>query len=75
LGGQIVAAAPEAGRLAARDRTFWFGFTDDIVVRIRAADGGSRIDLRSTSRVGVGDAGTNAARVRAYLAELRARLG
>jgi uncharacterized protein (DUF1499 family) len=75
MGWQIVAAAPAAGRIEATDRTFWFGFTDDIVVRVRAADGGSRIDLRSTSRVGVGDAGTNAARVRAYLAELRERLG
>jgi len=74
MGWQIVAAAPDAGRIEATDRTFWFGFTDDIVVRIRAADGGSRIDLRSTSRVGVGDAGTNAARVRTYLAELREQL-
>jgi uncharacterized protein (DUF1499 family) len=75
MGWQIVAAEPDTGRIEATDRTFWFGFTDDVVVRIRAADGGSRIDVRSTSRVGVGDMGTNAARVRAYLAELREQLG
>ena len=75
MGWEIIAAEPDAGRIEATDRTFWFGFTDDIVVRIRAADGGSRIDLRSTSRVGVSDMGTNAARVRDYLAELRAQLG
>jgi len=75
MGWEIIAAVPDAGRIEATDRTFWFGFTDDIVVRIRAADGGSRIDLRSTSRVGVSDMGTNAARVRDYLAELRAQLG
>jgi uncharacterized protein (DUF1499 family) len=75
MGWRIVAAEPATGRIEATDRTFWFGFTDDVVVRIRAADGGSRIDVRSTSRVGVGDAGTNAARVRAYLADLRGRLG
>ena len=76
-GWAIVAEALEEGRIEAIDRTFWFGFTDDIVVRIRAAgDGdGSRIDVRSTSRVGVSDMGTNAERVRAYLAELRERLG
>ena len=75
MGWQIVAAAPETGRIEATDRTLWFGFTDDIAVRIRPADGGSRIDLRSTSRVGVGDMGTNAARVREYLALLREQLG
>jgi uncharacterized protein (DUF1499 family) len=75
MGWEIVAAEPEAGGIEATDRTFWFGFTDDVVVRIQAADGGSRIDVRSTSRVGVSDMGTNAARVRAYLAELREQLG
>ena len=75
MGWRIVASAPDAGRIEATDRTFWFGFTDDLVIRVRPTDGGSRIDLRSTSRVGVGDMGTNAARVRAYLAALRERLG
>ena len=75
MGWQIVAADEADGRIEASDRTFWFGFTDDVVVRIRAPTGdGSRIDVRSTSRVGVGDLGTNAARVRAYLAELREQL-
>ena len=74
MGWQIVAAEPDAGRIEATDRTFWFGFTDDVVVRVQATDGGSRIDLRSTSRVGVSDMGTNAARVRDYLAELREHL-
>ena len=44
--------------------TFWFGFIDDIVIRIRPTDVGSRIDIRSISRVGVGDIGANAARIR-----------
>ena len=39
--------------------TFWFGFKDDVVIRVRPAGGGSRIDVRSLSRVGGGDAGTN----------------
>jgi len=74
MGWQIVAAEEDAGRIEASDRTFWFGFTDDIVVRIRPDGAGSRIDVRSTSRVGAGDAGTNAARIRAFLEETRAQL-
>ena len=42
----------------------------DIAIRVRPTDAGSRVDVRSVSRVGVGDFGTNAARVRAYLAKL-----
>jgi uncharacterized protein (DUF1499 family) len=71
MGWTIVETDPGAGRIEASDRTRWFGFIDDIVVRIAAADGGSRVDVRSSSRVGTGDFGTNAARVRRYLAALR----
>jgi uncharacterized protein (DUF1499 family) len=70
LGWTIVETDPGAGRIEASDRTRWFGFTDDIVVRVAAADAGSRIDVRSSSRIGTGDFGTNAARVRAYLKAL-----
>jgi uncharacterized protein (DUF1499 family) len=55
----------------AYDRTFWFGFIDDVVVRVRPAPGGSRVDVRSVSRVGQHDFGTNAARVRAFLAAVK----
>lgn len=74
-GWEIVEAARGAGRLEAVDTTFWFGFRDDIVVRIRddGADG-TRVDMRSVSRVGRSDIGTNADRVRRYLDALAARL-
>jgi uncharacterized protein (DUF1499 family) len=42
---------------------------------VRPTDAGSRIDVRSVSRVGVGDIGTNAARVRAFLAALEDQVG
>ena len=71
MGWRIVAADPPGGRLEATDRTLWFGFQDDIVVRITAAQGGSRVDVRSVSRVGRNDIGTNARRVRAFLARIR----
>ncbi|QOY62521.1 DUF1499 domain-containing protein [Lysobacter sp. H21R4] len=74
MGWDIVASDPASGRIEASDTTMWFGFTDDVVIRVEAEGGGSRIDVRSVSRVGKSDAGTNAKRIRAYLAAL-ARLG
>jgi uncharacterized protein (DUF1499 family) len=68
MGWQIAAAAPDQGRLEASDTTRWFAFTDDIVVRVAAAPTGSRIDVRSASRVGRSDLGVNAKRIRAFLA-------
>jgi Protein of unknown function (DUF1499) len=70
MGWQIVAAEPAEGRIEATDTTFWFGFKDDVVIRIRARDSGARLDTRSLSRIGGGDAGTNAARIEAFLAAL-----
>ena len=70
-GWQIVAATPDQRRIEATDTTTWFGFKDDIVVRVTPADGGSRIDVRSVSRLGHGDLGKNAARIRAYLQRLQ----
>ncbi len=70
LGWTIVAAVPAEGRVEATDETFWFGFTDDIVIRIRSDLQGSRVDIRSTSRVGVSDLGVNAARVQAFIDKL-----
>lgn len=64
----------DAGLIEATDRTFWYGFTDDIVVRVRADGSGARVDMRSVSRVGRSDLGANAARMRPYLAEVRRRL-
>jgi uncharacterized protein (DUF1499 family) len=71
MGWKIVDANAEAGRIEAMARTFWFGFTDDMVVRIAAAAGGSKVDVRSVSRVGLGDLGTNANRIRHYMLQLR----
>lgn len=71
MGWELVAADAADGRIEATDTTFWFGFKDDVVIRVRPADGGSRVDVRSLSRVGGGDAGTNAKRIRAYLDALR----
>jgi uncharacterized protein (DUF1499 family) len=70
MGWEIVAAEPAGGRIEATATTFWFGFKDDVVVRVTPADGGSRIDVRSVSRVGRSDVGTNAKRIETYLARI-----
>ena len=72
LGWEVVEAAPAEGRLEATDRTRWLGFRDDVVVRVRADRGGTRVDVRSVSRVGRSDLGTNARRIRTFLEALRA---
>ncbi|MBV8091252.1 MAG: DUF1499 domain-containing protein [Alphaproteobacteria bacterium] len=72
MGWTIVAADDAGGRIEASDRSRWFGFTDDIVIRVTPAGSGSRVDLRSSSRVGRSDFGVNAARIGRYLQALRA---
>jgi uncharacterized protein (DUF1499 family) len=71
LGWEIAASDTTQGRLEATDSTPWFGFLDDVVVRVRPEGTGSRIDVRSVSRVGGSDVGTNAKRVRAFLDRVR----
>lgn len=66
-GWAIVAADSTAGRIEATATTGWFGFKDDVVVRVRPDGSASRIDVRSVSRVGGSDVGTNARRIRTYL--------
>jgi uncharacterized protein (DUF1499 family) len=71
-GWELVAADSTDGRVEATATTGWFGFKDDVVVRVRPAGSGSRVDVRSVSRVGKSDVGTNARRIRAFLSRLRA---
>lgn len=70
MGWNVVAIAPDEGRIEATDTTFFFGFTDDIVIRVKPAGFGARLDIRSESRVGETDGGRNARRVVAYLKAL-----
>ena len=63
-------AAPRDGLIEAIARTPILGFRDDIAVRVRATQGGARIDIRSASRYGRHDLGTNAARVRALIEDI-----
>lgn len=71
MGWKVVSEDKSAGRIEATDTTFWFGFKDDVVIRIRAAEaGGSVLDMRSISRVGGSDLGANAERIRRFALRL-----
>lgn len=71
MGWAPVSADSSAGRIEATATTRWFRFKDDVVIRIRPREGGSRVDVRSVSRVGNSDLGKNAERVRDFVARLR----
>ncbi|MEM5517933.1 DUF1499 domain-containing protein [Henriciella sp. AS95] len=77
--GWTIFTRPETGEdvqqtmLEATATTGWFGFKDDIAVRIRAVDGATRVDMRSISRVGLSDLGANARRVSSFMDELADR--
>lgn len=75
-GWRMVGDAPAAGRLEAVAITPWLRFRDDVVVRLREREGGgTRVDVRSKSRIGRSDFGTNARRVRTFLDALTSALG
>ena len=63
MGMEIVAEHPQQGVIEATATTFWFGFKDDVAVRVRPHPQGALVDARSISRVGVSDIGLNAERV------------
>jgi Protein of unknown function (DUF1499) len=71
MGWELVDSQPAQGRIEATATTGWFGFKDDIVIRVSPQGTAARIDVRSKSRVGVGDMGANAKRIEAFLDKLR----
>ena len=72
LGWDIQSENLDGGYIEATETTFWYGFKDDIVIRIAPSEGGgSVVDIRSVSRVGGSDIGANAARIRKFLEIMR----
>lgn len=67
LGWKLVNADKSQGIIEATDTTEWFGFKDDVVIRIRAVDEASMMDIRSKSRVGKSDLGKNAERIQVFI--------
>lgn len=71
---QIILADRAAGRIEAVERSLWWGYRDDIVIRLTATPTGTRVDVRSKSRVGESDLGANARRIAAYLDRVAAEM-
>jgi uncharacterized protein (DUF1499 family) len=70
MGWAIVSSDPAAGRIEATATVPWWGFKDDIVVVMSPDGSGTRVDVRSKSRVGKSDLGVNAARIQEYLGKI-----
>ena len=66
LGWTVVLADRPTLTLEAYEKTRLFGFIDDVVIRISPAASGSTVDMRSVSRIGEGDLGANARRIRRF---------
>jgi uncharacterized protein (DUF1499 family) len=62
------------GVIEAVARTAIMGFRDDVAIRVRRDEEGSKIDVRSASRFGRHDFGTNASRIRSLLEDIDDRL-
>ncbi len=72
--GQLLETSEAEGRIEATATTTWFGFKDDVVIRIRSTADGSELDIRSKSRVGRSDVGKNAERIREFMSLLKPEL-
>ena len=71
LGWEIYREDLNAGVIEAVDTTLIMGFKDDVVIRLRTNAEGTLVDLRSVSRVGIGDLGANAKRIRQFQVAFR----
>ncbi|MDO6694721.1 DUF1499 domain-containing protein [Aliiglaciecola sp. 3_MG-2023] len=74
LGWELVNADKSAGIIEATDTTTWFGFKDDVIVRIASAQAGTVLDVRSKSRVGRSDLGKNAERIQQLIEKINSHL-
>lgn len=70
LGWELVNIDADKGIVEATDTTAWFGFKDDVVVRVTDNENERLVDIRSKSRIGGSDLGKNAARVHGFIKEL-----
>ncbi len=70
LGWDLVDQNFNEGRIEATDTTLWFRFKDDVVVIVTESNGMTTVNARSVSRVGRGDVGANAKRLRKFFSLL-----
>ena len=74
MGLEVVSSDKSLGLIEAYDTTTFFGFVDDVVIRIQSAEQMTTLDARSKSRVGVSDVGKNAERLNALIAGIAKNL-
>ncbi|WP_298811540.1 DUF1499 domain-containing protein [uncultured Psychrobacter sp.] len=70
LGWELVNVDADKGIIEATETTAWFGFKDDVIIRVIDNDSERLVDIRSKSRVGQSDLGKNAARIHSFIEEL-----
>ena len=70
LGWEMVNTDADQGLVEATDTTTWFGFKDDVVIRVQDKGDKRIVDIRSKSRMGASDLGKNAERIRGFIKEL-----
>ncbi|MBH0066169.1 DUF1499 domain-containing protein [Psychrobacter sp. SZ93C1] len=70
LGWELVNTDADKGIVEATETTAWFGFKDDVIIRVTDNDSERLVDIRSKSRIGKSDLGKNAARIHALIEEL-----
>ena len=70
LGWELVNVDADKGIIEATETTAWFGFKDDVIIRVADNDSERWVDIRSKSRVGQSDLGKNAARIHSFIEEL-----
>lgn len=72
-GWEVLSADPAEGQIEAISRSRLYGFEDEVAIRVTETDTGTRIDMRSRSRLGQIDRGANARRIKAFLSDLEKR--
>jgi hypothetical protein len=70
MGWDVVAIAPDEGRIEATDTSLFFGLTDDIVIRVKPSGMGARLDIRSKARSDSDSGSRNPQRIRGFMKEL-----
>jgi Protein of unknown function (DUF1499) len=67
---EIIDISNKNSTIEATDTTKIMGFKDDVVIRVSEKENKTIVDMRSASRIGISDMGTNAARIKAFLDDL-----
>ena len=75
MGLKITYSNLEEGLIEAVDSSFWYGFKDDIIIRIeKLISDEIKVDVRSASRIGKSDFGVNSMRIKDFYQRLEFNL-